>query len=619
MRLIFFLAMFFCKFAFSQAQQRTYEGPAKWLPITGATEKYTYQAADTNLIPQGEYLWKLSFENRSTNSFELAQIKSFFRNGKAHGDFEFIFYTIQFDIIDFDAQEIKSRFDGTKSIVKGKYIQGKPDGLWQFNFGKHDAEAASTAQLSINTGNGNVNFKSGEESFSGKVNKQGFFDGRWTFQFNETQKQEQFYQQGILTGLNLTQQSFSPALWPKVLQQIEKADSIVAADQQKPYIWNPGFAYNDSLLLHQNKSSASISNALQAYTIIHQLLKEQSLFDLPVIKGTARVYFSLTEAEVNDLNNAQLSLSKTDSLLKAKMNQPVFQLRRAQNKDLDQLLNTTEGLIVDGYRQQQRIRNFLQEETRFVIPQNLLPERNLSFDSHTDYTYYLLKNIELYQTQVSQHEKQLLEMIELLRQQGTIEDMETEWVFLKEAIDTLVKVTKAGSFPEVVYQRYVMADFDARRSAYAEQDVFEARKSFLREAISYYDFFHRFYKHEQYNKIIAVEAEFIEKFTKFLYNPYMGVDNVEVLVKKNFLQHMLNNFWPYLLEKLQTLESGAQFQIYFLKVLQYKDALLYLADDYKHEAKRLERRGRKENNMKVFEELVNEYTQEVEEYLDTIE
>jgi hypothetical protein len=595
------------------AQLSEYKGPAIWLRQEAATEIFKYISTDSLKTPVGDYQWRLNYEDKKSGWFSLAHIKANFKNKLPDGEFELLYYQANIDVDDFDHSGIKSAINGSRTLVHGSYTRGKLSNVWRFEYGSLDPNEPKEI-LIFNVLQNNWNYQGTVGSFNGKT-VGGSLNGLWIFNYQNTYKNELNYSNGILTSFRQNNRSYFEQLFASIQDHIKK-DSIAPAESSDSYIWNVGFSKSDSVYIMQLPVDTLLKAAMTPYQTGKQILTRHPLLSYPEFNGSNRLYFRLNESMYNTLKENSENLIKLDSTLKVKIELPVFQLRRKTNKPIDSLLYITESLKIDVNRQKDRITKFLSEESRYVAPKYLLQERNLKFNSHTDYAYYLLTTVNLLNTQVARHLEDLLEAVERLREQGAIEEMEAEWVYLKDNIEEYVSQGNLQDLPIIIYNRFVKDDFAKRKELYAQLGTYQTRRAFLIEAITYYEFFRGFFMNQSYQKITNVEDKFLEQFTKFLYNPYMGVNNVEVLVKKKFLYQMLNKFWPYLLNKLESASDGAHFQELYQNVLNYKQALLFLADDNDHDAKRLERRGRKENNMQEFENLVNEYFSAIKNKLE---
>lgn len=612
MKSLFLLVSGFLISLTSLSQRSVYEGPALWLKLDGATEKFRYATHDTLKRPDGEYYWRQAIETSEKGKHELTSIKANFKNGIADGDFELLHYTITFGIEDFDIHEVKSHTLGNRILMKGKYEKGKPIAIWQFDFDAFDG-SGDKRSLIINQSRNTITIKSDSTNITGRINDEGIFDGIWTYQVLGNPLLQFQYQKGLLVSIKKDNQNFYAQQLNSLTASLQKSDSLIFAPESNPWLWDAGLPESDSLIMIQLPFSSALSSASVPYKLGKHYLGLHPLINIPQLHGTSRAYLKLSWENIVLLENNLNKLTRVDSILKAKLQTPVFQLRRSSNAKVDSMLKITEALSRDVNNNQQRIIKFLAPETRLVAPQYLSEIRNDNFKTQDDYVYYLDRNIAGLNMQADEHIYQLMDLVEKLRIQGALEELETEWITLKNLVDQQVESDSLGDFEMQIYKNFIVNDFANRKSEYPEISASEARREFLLEAVSYYHFFYEFYKNKMYRSVTSVSSEFYTAYTKYLYNPYMGVNNVEVVVKKKFLQHMLQYFWPYLLDKLQYAENGQAFQERYQLTLTYKDALLLFADDYKHDAKRLERRGRNEKDMRKFESLLEEYLESLQE------
>jgi hypothetical protein len=603
------LILLIATISIADAQLKLHEGDAIWLPANVAKEKFRYVASDSTKTPVGEYLWKLNSENNESGWFELAQIKTNFRNKVADGEFEFLHYTLNFSIDDFDQQGIKSFIIGYKTIVRGRYNRGIPSGQWSFIYAPYNAaDEKSLPVLTHNVALNRWSYQSDSISIIGQVDEKGFFNGRWEFKLPNEEIQVQEYKKGILTAIISAGKLRHENLWPNILNYIKETETSIPPDHDNPFIWQAGFSACDPIYVEQVKPASALNYALAPHKIAQTYIDSHPLLNLPEIAGTQSLKFSLSIADAESLRLNTKRLKSYDSLLQEKMELPVFQIRKLSNPRIDSLLKTTEDLIANIIRQNKIINNFLKEESRYKSPDYLLPEYGLNFRSHAEIAIYLNEQVNTLSTRVDRHSSDLLDAIEYLRIKGAVEDMESQWYYIKEEINSLIPNDNQQTFPLKIHKRFVENDYNERIANYALLNSYDERRQFLIDAITYYEYFNQFFKFKEYLKLTEVREEFIAHYTRFLYNPYMGVNNVEVVVKKKFIYHVLNNFWPFLLNKMEEAKDGQEFIALFKEASQYKQALTYLADDHSAEAKRLERRSRKGVNMYDFEILIADYT-----------
>jgi hypothetical protein len=604
-----FLLWMSCSFL-AQAQLTPYAGPAIWLPREGAQEEFLYLEGDSLRYPQGAYSWKCSRELSGQGSYELMSVQANFEGGQAQGPLELLRYSLRFAIEDFDLGGVRANTMGDKTVIRGQFKAGRPSGTWLFSLTPLH-ESREPAQLAFDLSNGSLCFWSESQRFEGTVNSQGYFHGDWHWAPTAADSLSFRYREGILAGYARDGQPGHEAIISREARFFNVLDSLHPAPQDNPWVWNPGFYQIDTLRQIQEPVRAGMEQALHPYRHGSDFFARHPLLSLPPIVGTARFYHPLPETDQQQLTAIELAVQALDSSLMLKLQLPVFLLRRAGKPALDSLMLQAESLLDAGIALQAAVRQFQHNESRYLSPCYLEPPITFGLQSQHEYTRMLSARRDALEKEVEAMLVELAEMRELLLFQGTLEELEEEWVLLQEAMrQKLAAPDSVPAFALRVYQRFVEADHERRTAEYGSIQSLNERQGFLQETLEYNQFFHEFFTQGRYLPLLEIEAFLLEHYTQYLYNPYMAVNNIEVVVKPRFLQAILERYWPFQLNELVAAPDGIEFQTRFQTALEVREKLRQLAYDKSAAARKLARQGRKLGSMPELQRLLRNYQTE---------
>lgn len=589
------------------AQVQTYNGPAHWLPCTGAQEQYSYLKTDSLKQPQGAYSWKRSRELNAQGNYELLAVQANFDRGVAEGITEILHYNLTFSIEDFDKLGVHAATVGFKTLIKGQYSAGIPTGIWYFEYSPLH-ESQNPEILTLNLRNGQLQFSSDSLQFVGSLNKAGIFDGQWRWMLPGADTLRLQYSMGILSETGGAVSADIDSLLKQALRSFDQRDSLAPAPANAPWVWNPGCSAQNPLLRLQEPVAKGMVQALQPHTRSMEYLSQHPLLELPPIVGTTRFYHELPQENHTLLAKADAKIQSQAYSLYYKLETPAFLLRRAGSAEVDSLMLEAEALLLEGMELQAAIIVFQGDEARFLSPRYLDYPATATLQSHSEYAQVLLQqSAELGER--SEHMLEVLdEHVEMLRLRGNLEELESEWYLLQQAMsEWLCNQTEPSSFVRRLYSRFVESDHEHRTRAYGAIQPLADRQSFLQDALEYNQYFHDFFLQEEYRQMLDLDAYLLNEYTQYLYNPYMAIDNIEVVVKAKFLNRVLNDFLPYLQQSLETAPDGHAFRQRYEEVLLLRDILTNLAHDNSQPARKLSRKARKLNSMKAMEAMLTEW------------
>jgi hypothetical protein len=584
------------------AQFIRWEGPALWLKREGATETFLHLQIDTTRIPEGAYAWEWVSRADSLGKIEMVKINGAIRKGMAEGDFQLVGYILQPRVVNFDADKAVVNFEGKRLKITGKFTKGQPTGLWRFEEeGFPDAKTAINV-LTLQVG-GEWNFRGNSGSIRGQINSQGTMKGPWVIRTGNAQW-EPVYERGILVDSKGA--TGHEAYFHHQRAALALADSVIIASEQ-PWVWTDGFGPEDEKWKQQEPMAATLHQANQVFAWAQTHLATQQWFRLPANHGTGRLYFGLSPTHQSSLEKTLLQVSRKDTLLLYKLQLPSFVLRRNSSPSLDSLMATTETCYQTGQQLLQQIEKFLSPEGRTVAPHfwgfanasnhrqvaELLQQQGIDFLDQATALYQLLE--------IKQ---------ESLRQLSAIEDLEEEWALLLTDLNQLEEKEVSGTFAHKIWLQLVSHDLEARNQPYASLEDPIAKKTFLTQAIKEGNWLLEFFQNHSYRDIEKIPEQIKEAFTRWLYNPYMGVNNIEQTVKKKLFNTIQSSFWPQVTLELERAKSVGEFKASYEEAMWLGELLIHLGRDDSAAATRMEKRGRNEKSKNQMATYLKEYAQE---------
>jgi len=584
--------------------KQVYTGTSTLIRESGGVESFEYIWKDSIRIPHGFYSFKKNQEEEALH--ELILIKSNFAQGLPHGSFELDYYTFRFSIVDFDHSGIKTITIGAKVIIQGAYDRGIPKGRWSIHMSRLE-DSTELQQMSYDYTARTWKVVRDSIQIIGEVDSLGRFNGDWKFEIGKQDELQFKYLAGLLTEIKRGDESLYTDDFDWENQLLNGLNMSFIEPSVDPWIWQPGFEPDHPILKEQMSVAKALGHSFDAYVEINNLLTLDPLFSLPPMLGTSRIYHRIDESVAESLATVAPVIATRDSLLEDWLTLPVFVLRRSTNPICDSLMTLGESLQNKGLILIESIDYFLSEEARMISPHQMNLLGHGGFNSHRRIAADLMAYNERLEKEYQSLALALAEKQEILRLRGTLEELEEEWLLLYREIVDLRESIDESPLANLIFDRFIQSDFQQRQAHYGQDLPLMGRQDFLKETISYYMFYLAYFKTESYRDLTDFDVFITDAYTQFLYNPYMGEYNVEVLVKKRFLQSILTHYWPYKLDSIAHCEDGSAYRRYHSELMNIRQFLTDYTLHKGNAAKRLERRVRRSDDPKEIEALLREY------------
>jgi hypothetical protein len=286
---------------------------------------------------------------------------------------------------------------------------------------------------------------------------------------------------------------------------------------------------------------------------------------------------------------------------------PAFLLRRSTNPSLDSLMASTEQIYAQNQALLLEIQEFLRQEARLVSPTHL---GYSEAKNHRQVADILIKKGEDFMKQASDLYQLLESKQESLRQLSAIEDLEEEWSSVLGTLEKWEHSLKAGTWAFKVWKQQVFNYLLLQPQKYADLSDPGEKKVFLQNVLADANWMMEFFSNHQERVLMEMPEKLKEAYTRWLYNPYMGVNNIEQIVKKKFYGNVQTQFWPQLMQHLENLPTVELFQAAFQEGVWLGEVLVHLGSDESAAATRMEKRGRNEKSISEMTAHLKEYARE---------
>lgn len=602
MRYIFIFILVSCTSFSIQAQVKTYVGQAIHYPSVQAIEEFVYSSKDSAMMPIGAYTLRLQRDGDQEGKKEILKIRSNFRNGQPHGEFTMVIYSIQFGIDDFDFEKVSATVQGEKIRISGRYTNGQWTGRWRFERGKYQDEQASQI-IDFQANTQTWSYRDDSLVYAGKSDAEGYFLDKWTWNTKSVNTDVQ-YISGLLEKITLKSDTSNLAF----ASGIDKKTNSIRPSQNQ-WLWNPGFQQEEEAYILQSQIEKAYEISLPIFGLASAYLQDFSFFHIPELKGIRLPYYSLSDSDSLQGLEAISKIQGMDSLLQAKITQPIISIRIGKQEEVDQVVVQTQQIIDFLAHLESCVQEFLSPNARITLPGKLKSINKKIFNDHAAYFAALMSEVESISDIAEKQRESLAVLMEKLREQGALEELEKEWLAIQEQTKAL-KPEDTTHWASIIFDVLVLEEFSNSIAHYQDIQASSLKRQFLLDQISWQQELHDFYLKREYLFLSKVYDEFKEAYTRYLYNPYMGVNNVEHVLKKKFLTKVLEDFWPYLLNKAAEIDSRAKFETQVNDLRKYKEHLLYFAQVKSVPAKRMEKRVLKASNWSEVEEIIKEYFEE---------
>lgn len=522
--------------------------------------------------------------------------------------------------------------EGVNSSWKGYFNEGVPVRSWVFSIDSIDGKGKLVDQFlraNMPYNNGKIegkftvqNFKKGNEyKLVGYTNKNGEADKKWEFSYENNE------------GIATTEwHTFEAGILKEVL--IEQGDSQWVA-------WNKNawFFEEDSAKLLNTQIGDSVFSISEYEGETHQFWKvfahkqylagwnlEQFNFDfkllLPIFK---RIEYPFSKEEIdliaNTKNRVQFLIKNIDNYVEGEM-----LIQRSRSADLDLSISYLEStkkrmLLVDSLlnrtsrphftyknRYQKGVLKYIEavnkiNEVKAQVYDTLslsLPMVETKEDS-----FYLFKSLE---NLVSQSEIEIEKHIEIIENQTLFlqrksEQKELENTLGKNLVQLQNDLQEEERIGALIRDKWVDKFLQNQIIEYAQINDYNKAMDLGDKILDRIDTIAKMKEHLPLFDSMLVKIN--QEYTRMVFNPFTGKNDIEQILKKRFLNNINIILWPWLETQIYTTDNWTLFYQLWDQQFDVFNYIMTFANREDKAAQKINKRVRKEDNPERILKLLN--------------
>lgn len=521
---------------------------------------------------------------------------------------------------------IRPVFDAKGKHMKwdGNFVEGKPDGKWSYTLDSISPNGqifGTLIKMSVSykkgkpTGNFSYENLSGKWPLSvkGNCDTDGIATGTWIYQYKTGEgipvKEERTYQKGLLTEVCITEGTVKSSV--KFAHNIAFIDkfgdnSLIqhqrigserfyrdeytnSASELFLYNWSQHFLRGWNLenfpyeiergmpqfrQLEYPLDKAEMENR----EICRELIRQQRDSIESHLTDNISIHRSrsgLLDTSISYLRLSLLRINYIDSLLD-RTELPLFTYKDRRNQGLSLWVNELNGLR----HTKGEIYDSLKVEIPAIIP-SLSPP-----DIFAEFRKLLLKNGE-----ILPHYFRVIESVNIsLRREGELKRLEDQITDQLSEIQLFYAEKKGVG--EQINAKWVKGEVQQRLQEYAQSDAYEDALRIGNGIVMMLDSLEAW--KTKINEFDNMSVSLKSQYSYMAYNPYTGDSDIEIITKKRFINNVLGQLWPYMLNEIENeLDWDKWTDLWSRQFAIYNHLLNFVSQD-DTQSKRVEKRVRSE-------------------------
>lgn len=513
---------------------------------------------------------------------------------------------------------------GERMKWEGAFVAGKPDGKWMFNVDSISGSGKPVSylikvEMAFKNGKPSGAFSLTDNTGSYALRVKGMCDttgvaaGTWNYTYKNEQgvlvKEEREYKQGLLTAVKRTEGTNKSELnFESNSRFIQNGNYLASVNGSR--IGDLSFGQDEyggiaSELYHENLSQYfqrgwklgvfpyAFDRFIPSFRRLEHPLNEKEIRDL----ANSRRLISGQKDTIEQLLSGNISIHRSRS---GELDTTIsyLQLQLLRLNYLDSLLDRVE-LPFFTYKNRYGMdsRNWIEGLNRFRYAKGQvydslrveLPLIELAGDSVYFFReiYHILSRNE---AELPRYFQEVENAHISVKQEGELQELENK-IAERFAEQQLFYEDKEG-IGALIRTKWVRGEVQHLIQEYARSDEYETALSIGSEVLVKLDSLESWQsKIELFDRMPELLKS---SYTYLVYNPYTGENSIAVTNKKRFLNAVLTNLWPYLLNEIrEESEWAAWCELWERQFTVFNYLVDFAAKDDAH-AKRIDKRVRKE-------------------------
>lgn len=513
---------------------------------------------------------------------------------------------------------------GQRLRWEGRFAEGKPEGKWIFTLdsvANNGGSLGTLVRIEIGYKNGkpfglfsleNTTHKN-VLRLKGQCDDQGVASGTWNYYYQNKEgiiiKEERVYKKGLLTEVRTTDNGvLSVRKFEQNIRFIEHSGNAELFEGMR--IGDERFEMDEY---------GSRASGLVNYDMNNYFLKgwDLGVFPFEFVRGIPvfkKLEYPLSPEEKEDIDySRKLIKSLRDSIDNQLAGNIYIHRSRSGQLDttiaflqlnilrlnyIDSLLSRTElPLFTYKNRYDQGVQHWVSglnmlRKTKGEVYDSLeteLPEVVINTD--TANIFRELKNLLVKNASVLPRYYHIVERARIaLKREGELKELEDRMVERFQQVQVFY-ADKAGIGAEI-NTKWVKGAVQRLLQEYAQADQYEDALKIGNEVMLHLDSLEAWEgKVAEFNKMVTVLSA---HYTYLAYNPYTGINDIAITAKKRFINNVLTQMWPYIINELKNEKDWEKWSELWGRQFRLYNYLLNFVSREDAQAKRLERRVRKE-------------------------
>ncbi len=521
---------------------------------------------------------------------------------------------------------------------EGNFVNGLPDGKWLFVLDSITGNKKSFVSLmkfdviyKAGVPTGAFNYESNGYKLKGMLDSDGVATGTWIYTYKSLNgvsvKEERVYKKGLLIDVSITEGTVM-SITKRFENNARFADSAGDAQfYQRQQVGTERFQQDEYYSVASNVFYDGIQNAfLKGWKL--DAFPYQFKLEIPAFK---KLEFPLFENEKKDIADAHQLIDRQRASIEEHLSGNIYihrsrsgtldtaisylQLKLTRLNYIDSLLRRTElPHFTYKNRHEQGVHHWISglNDIRFskgeVYDSLSVELPKVDYPTDTSHVFSTIKKLLQSSERVLPEYFQIVENAQTsLKREGELNALEDRMLERYMALQT--DYAELKGIGEEINTKWLKSDVQHLIQTYAQTDDYDSALQIASDIMSRLDSIQSWKsKLDIFDKMPEVLRA---QYTNMAYNPYTGNNDIEITVKKRFIQNVLTQMWPYMRNELSAQNDWNQWvELWNRQFDVYHYLLAFASKEDKH-AIRLNKRVRKEDKPeKMLRLILNEMSHE---------
>lgn len=506
---------------------------------------------------------------------------------------------------------------GRRKRWEGRFLRGIPDGRWSFSLDSINSAgkvAANFIRITIQykegIPTGTITYENRLESggLLGTLNNKGIAIGTWVYKYKNNEglpvTEERSYNDGLLTSINITTGK------NKYTINLEHNAAYLTANtaQDKNRIGSLQFATEE----YDTDGSDAFFRDFSEYFLTGWQLQPFTHAFHRKGPGFQRLEFPLTEEEKADIGFAKTLITQQKKEIENHLadNIHIYRFRSAHLDTtvgylqlklerlhlLDSLLSRTDQPEFSyKNRAEQGMQNWMEElNQKHIVYGEVFDNVKVDVGLLPTSTINIFKQIRDYLTSNQNSLPGYFSTVEnagiALHREGELKTLEDEMINRFDKLQATYADKKG--IGQIIYERFIKGEVTVLLQDFAGTEDYTSAINKSTSITARLDSLELW--ENQLETFDKMQETIRAEYTTMVYNPYSGANDIEIVRKRKFIQNVLTQLWPYMQQEIGATTDWSVFADRWNQQFAMYDYLLAFAQRDDAQAKKVDRRVRRD-------------------------